>query len=103
MNITRIVIFSIFITLSPTGKAEVINFCNDPKVNQEWERLIKKNNKHPEWRSMYKLRKELCASVDSGKVTLEKAIEQFESEREVLVIELRKRLERKHGRQIESV
>jgi len=49
---------------------------------------------------MYKLRKQLCASVDSGRVSLEDAIEQFEIHRAIMVEKLRERIEKAHGKQI---
>ena len=99
MNITRTVILPLLFTLSLSVNAEIINFCKVPSINQKWERLIKKNSSSPEWQAMYQLRKELCNSVDSGRVTLEDAIEQFEIHRAIMVDKLRERIEKKHGKQ----
>ena len=94
-----IVITFLSLTLTQPTHSEAVNYCTDPEINQEWERLIKKNGYHPEWRTIYKLRKELCSSVDSGTITLEDAVEQFEIHRAIMIEKLRERIEKVHGKQ----
>ena len=97
--ITRKFIVITLLLFAHPAYSEADNYCTDPKVNQEWERLIKEHRRDPEWRSIYKLRKELCSSVDSGKLTLEDAIEQFEIHRAIMIEKLQGRMEKKHGKQ----
>ena len=99
--ITRklLVITLLSLTLTHLAYSETVNYCTDPEVNQEWERLIKEHRRDPEWHTMYKLRKDLCSSVDRGKLTLEDATEQFELHRSIMIEQLRERIEKVHGRQ----
>ena len=94
-----IVFISLSLALTHIAYSESINYCTDPEINQEWERLIKKNGHQPEWRTIYKLRKELCSSVDGGRITLEDAIKQFEIHRTIMIEKLRERIEKKPGKQ----
>ena len=94
-----IIVIFLSLLLTQTTYSETVNYCIDPEINQEWERLIKKNGHHPEWRTIYKLRKQLCSSVDSGTITLEDAVEQFEIHRTIMIERLRERLEKVHGKQ----
>ena len=101
--LTRMLLIFLPLTFSPLTYSEPVNYCTDPKVNQEWEHLAHKNKHHPEWRSMYNLRKELCSKVKNNKLSLDEAIEQFEAERDVMIEQLRERLEEKHGKRTSKV
>ena len=94
-----IVFISLSLILTQPTYSETVNYCTNPDINQEWGRLIKKNGHHPEWRAIYKLRKQLCSSVDSGTITLKDAVEQFEIHRAIMIEKLKERIEKEHGKQ----
>jgi hypothetical protein len=65
--------------------AESENYCHDEKSWKEWDALIEKNPNDMEVQALHALRIGLCAKVDRGQITLDKATEIFESAREAII------------------
>ena len=59
--------------------AEIVSHCT-PEVDQEWDQLLLTHT-DPEWRHLYKYRKDLCSQGKQGSMPKEEAIERFENER----------------------
>lgn len=65
--------------------AESENYCHDKESWKEWDILIEKNPNDTEVRALHALRIGLCAKVDRGGITIDRATEIFESAREAIV------------------
>jgi hypothetical protein len=81
----------------PLGLAQAgerANYCHDPSVDADWKQLLSRHEGDPDFQYLYKLRQDLCADVDAGKLSLDEAIESFEAERERVVQDKQERLER---------
>lgn len=79
--------------ISTSVYAETINYCHDEEVNQQWEQLAS-NNSEPEYKELYRLRKDLCAQIDNGEIELDDAIDIFEETRQEKIKILRERQQR---------
>ena len=65
--------------------AESENYCHDEKSWKEWDALVEKNPNDMEVQALHALRIGLCAKVDRGQITLEQAMNIFESAREAII------------------
>ena len=65
--------------------AESENYCHDEKSWKEWDALVEKNPNDTELQTLHALRIGLCAKVDRGGITLDRATEIFESAREAII------------------
>ena len=65
--------------------AETENYCHDKESWKEWDALVDKNPNDMEVQALHALRIGLCAKVDRGGITLDRATEIFESAREAIV------------------
>ena len=79
IGLTLILVFCSFVY------AESENYCHDEKSWAEWDRLIEKNPNDMEVQALHALRIGLCAKIDRGEITLEKATKIFESAREAII------------------
>jgi len=61
------------------------NYCHDEEVNADWDDLAIRAVDHTDVINLYKLRKNLCAQIDNGEITIDEATEQFEYERKRVV------------------
>ena len=61
------------------------NYCHDEEANADWDDLAIRAVDHTDVINLYKLRKELCAQIDNGEITVDEATEQFEYERRRVV------------------
>ena len=61
------------------------NYCHDEDANAYWDDLAIRAVDHSDVINLYKLRKELCAQIDSGELTVDEATETFEHERKRVV------------------
>ena len=91
ISIITILLSAIFVT----GQlpAATINYCHDEEVNKDWERIANSYNE-PEIKELYRLRKDLCAKVDLGEITLDEAIDTFETQRQLKIKTLKQRKQR---------
>lgn len=71
-----------------------VNYCHDPAVEREWSQLTDRYHSVPEWRELNRYRQRLCRRVDTGDLTVERAIDLFEAARTRKIEQLRKRLEK---------
>ena len=79
--------------------AESENYCHDKESWKEWDTLIEKNPNDTELQTLHALRIGLCAKVDRGEITLEKAIEIFESARETIIQKSKEDQKKDQGKQ----
>jgi hypothetical protein len=79
--------------------AEPGNYCHDKETWKKWDALIEKNPNDMETQALHALRIGLCAKVDKGQITLEKATEIFESAREAIIQKRKEDQTRKKDRQ----
>lgn len=92
--ITRVATFLILLYLPCCAYSDAVNYCNDPKVNQQWSRLMLKYGDIPEWKDINRYRVQLCKEVNNGIISLEEAIGLFEDERIKKIEQLKRRLEK---------
>ena len=71
--------------LQGIGLAETENYCDDPDSWKEWNELIQKYPADMEVQALHALRSGLCVKIDRGNITVEQAIEIFESARETII------------------
>ncbi|MGH8502741.1 MAG: hypothetical protein ACREVE_09790 [Gammaproteobacteria bacterium] len=76
------------------------NYCHDRSINAEWERLLARHEGDTTVTYLYALRNDLCAAVDAGKISLEQAVERFESERQRMIEQHRHRLQEQQARSV---
>jgi hypothetical protein len=93
-----IILFSVF-ALSNSTYAEPQNYCHDEESWKEWDELVEKNPNDDEVQTLHALRIGLCAKVDRGGITLERATEIFESAREAIIQKRKEDQKRKKDRQ----
>jgi len=74
--------------------SDTVNYCNDPKVNQQWSQLMLQYGDIPEWRAINQYRIDLCNEVKNGSISLEDAINLFEDKRAEKIEQLKHRLEK---------
>ena len=79
---------------SSTAIADSINYCHDEETNRQWEKLAH-NNSEPEYKELYRLRKDLCTKVDKGDIELDAAIDLFEKARQEKVEILRQKIQQR--------
>jgi hypothetical protein len=98
-------ITTLFITLflvfafNNSPYAEPKNYCHDEESWKEWDALVEKNPNDTEVQALHALRIGLCVKVDRGGITLDQAIEIFESAREAIVEKRKENQKRKQDRQ----
>ena len=78
---------------------ETLNYCHDPDVKADWERLLHKHEGNEFVGYLYNLRNTLCQDVEEGRVSLKEATERFERERDRVIQLWREQLERRHDTQ----
>jgi hypothetical protein len=76
------------------------NYCHDRSVNAEWERLLVRHEGDTTVTYLYALRNDLCAAVDAGKISLEQAVDRFESERQRMIEQHHHRLQEQQVRSV---
>ena len=77
----RLLALMIFLASCSAHADEPDNYCNDPKINQQWTRLLMKSSDDPMTIRLYALRDGLCSMVDRGQVKLKVATAIFEDAR----------------------
>ena len=60
---------------------EPTSYCHDKEVNAYWEDLAIQAMDSSDVIRLYKLRKDLCAQIDRGEISVENATDLFEYER----------------------
>jgi hypothetical protein len=65
--------------------AESENYCHDKESWKEWDTLVERNPNDMEVQALHALRIGLCAKVDKSGITIDQAIEIFESAREAII------------------
>ena len=96
-----IILFSLCSTLMvhSTLFAETENYCHDQDSWKEWDELVEKYPNDHEVQALHALRIGLCVKIDRGSITVEQAIDIFESAPEAILDkrknENRKEMERK--------
>ena len=93
-----IILFSVF-AFNDSPCAESQNYCHDQRSWQEWDALVEKNPNDNEVQALHALRIGLCAKVDRGQISLDRATEIFESAREAIVQKRKEDQKRKKDRQ----
>jgi len=73
------------------------NYCRNPAVDAEWERLLVRHEGDQALSHLYSLRQYLCDDVDQDKITLNEAIDRFEAERQRVVNERLERLQKRQA------
>jgi hypothetical protein len=73
------------------------NYCRNPAVDAEWERLLLRHEGDPAYSYLYSLRQALCDDVDQSKITLNHAIDRFEAERQSVIDERLGRLQERQS------
>ncbi|MGH8501759.1 MAG: hypothetical protein ACREVE_04675 [Gammaproteobacteria bacterium] len=73
------------------------NYCRNPAVDAEWERLLVRHEGDPAFTYLYSLRQDLCDKVDQRTITLNDAIDHFEAERQRVIDERQERLQERRG------
>jgi hypothetical protein len=86
-----------FLMLASSAVIAAENYCHDPAIDAEWERLISRYEGDPDFTNLYRLRKELCADVDAHRLTLPEAIKHFEGERARVIEDRLRRLHELQG------
>jgi hypothetical protein len=66
---------------------EEANYCHDPAVDAQWERMLGETPEDPIVLKLYGLRSGLCSMVDHGKISLNQATEIWERERAESVVQ----------------
>ena len=79
--------------------AESENYRHDKESWKEWDPPVEKNPNDTEVQALHALRIGLCAKVDRGGITLEKATEIFESAREAIIQKRKEDQKREQDRQ----
>ena len=92
--IARVVTFLVLLYLPCYAYSETVNYCNDPEVNQEWQRLTLKYGDIPEWKELNQYRIRLCDEVQLGIISLDEAIDLFEGQRILKIDQLKRRLDK---------
>ena len=75
------ILLAVLFISSVALSAEPVNYCQNESVVQEWEDLLGKYPNDPDIIKLYALRTGLCEMVDGGQLTLDQAIDIFETER----------------------
>ena len=79
-----IILFLVFVFNNlPAAKSE--NYCHDEESWKEWDALVERNPNDMEVQALHALRIGLCAKVDKGGITIDRATEIFESAREAII------------------
>jgi hypothetical protein len=68
------------------------SYFNDPVVDADWEHLARQHAGDAGIVYLYRLRKAICRAIDSGTITLQRGMGQFEAERQRIMDEERDRL-----------
>jgi hypothetical protein len=85
----NVILFVLFtLSLASAARAET-NHCHDEATNQTWEQIKRNHRGERDVEALYALRVELCQKVDAGTLSVRKATEQFEAERERVIRERR--------------
>lgn len=81
------ILFVLFIlSLASAVQAET-NYCHGPKMNQQWEQIRRNHQGEHDVKALVALRDKLCRQVDAGIISVRKATDQFEAERERVIRE----------------
>ncbi len=88
---------SLSLFVSSSQADELVNYRHDSDVDAEWEILMSRREGDPDFKRLYSLRKKLCAEVDSGRLSLDDAIDRFEAERKRVIQERMDRLQDRWG------
>ena len=86
----KLFLIILFVLSNTLVFAEIPNYCHDDATNAEWESIAKRATANSKVMGLYKLRKDLCARVDHGELSVEEATEIFEKERERVVDSLKR-------------
>jgi hypothetical protein len=74
------------LALSSIVRAET-NYCHDPETNATWEQIRRNHRGEKDVEALYALRVRLCRQVDAETLSVRKATELFEAERERVIEE----------------
>ena len=80
-----IIVLSLILVFCGFVSAESENYCHDKESWKEWDTLVERNPNDMEVQALHALRIGLCAKVDKGGITIDQAIEIFESAREAII------------------
>jgi len=61
------------------------NYCGDPATNRAWDQIKRHHWGERDIESLAALRERLCREVDKGMLSVPKASERFEAERERVI------------------
>jgi hypothetical protein len=78
-------ILVLFFAVPSVVTAETENHCLDQESWKEWDALIQKYPNDMDVQTLHALRLGLCAKIERGDLTVEKATEIFERFREVII------------------
>lgn len=67
------------------------SYCHDPATERQWDRLSLQYEAGVGIKYLYRLRKDICAATDAGRMTLRQGIERFERERQKVIQQKRER------------
>ena len=65
-----------------TPDSEEVNHCQESEVNQEWAALADEHHDSDTWQRLFALRIGLCAMVERGDLTVHRASQIFERQRQ---------------------
>jgi hypothetical protein len=88
---------SLSLSVSSSRADETTNYCHDPQTDADWERLITSHEGDRAFTYLYSLRKDLCAKVDEGEISLGDGIKRFEDERHRVIQERLRRIQQREG------
>jgi hypothetical protein len=98
-NVTLFVLF--ILSLASATQAET-NHCHDQATNKQWEQIRLNHQGEKDVEALYALRVRLCRQVDTGIISVRKATEQFEAERERVIRERREYNRRQEAGSVET-
>ena len=86
-SLKNILFIALSLAFSTYGvlNAESENYCHNKESWKEWDALVEKNPNDTEVQTLHALRIGLCAKVDRGQITIDRATEIFESAREAII------------------
>jgi hypothetical protein len=83
MKFTTTLLFMLFVPFA--GIAETNSYCTDAKVISDWNEKAQKYSHSDDWQRLHALWIGLCQKAKDGSITLDRAIQLFEFERQHII------------------
>lgn len=76
-----IIALTLAVSVTASAKDDVVNHCDDAAANEKWGKLAQAHRDEDVWQRLFALRVGLCAMVNRGQLSVDRATRIFERER----------------------